>query len=148
MNQLEIQKKYEEHLPLLNKMARKWSNIYQVEFEEIFGQACLIFVECTNNYDSKKSKFSTFLFKVLDNNLKKYANKLSQQGFTSEVPENIYQDCIEEIICINDCLNNLSTLAKKMVKLCFDPFSLLIYSNGLLNNYNKTGLQYDVFPKK
>lgn len=62
----------EEYLDLLRKIV--WRNLEGneglFEFEDLFSQACIIYLETEAAYDPEKAKKSTFIFHVVNNELK------------------------------------------------------------------------------
>ena len=75
MNKLEVEKYYKKYKGMINKMAFFYSKKYNKEYDELKGQANLIFCEALERYEKMKSSFSTYLSISLRGFLKRYIKK-------------------------------------------------------------------------
>jgi DNA-directed RNA polymerase specialized sigma subunit len=69
-----------EDINLICKVARNFENTTGIEYQELFGEACLGYSEALRTYDSSKgTKLSTWAWRIMNNQLidfSKYYSKL------------------------------------------------------------------------
>lgn len=59
-----------EELNLIRKKVWSYINVYpELEFDELFSEACLAYIEVADRYDPAKGKKSTFIYRVVENRL-------------------------------------------------------------------------------
>jgi hypothetical protein len=75
MKENDIKKTYDKHIPLLLSKAKKYSVRTGIDFQELFAQANLCYMESWHKYTKTKSRFSYFLQICLESNLKNYIQK-------------------------------------------------------------------------
>jgi len=82
-----------EHLNLIRKIV--WSYVNSnpgLEFDDLFSEACIAYLEAIGDYDSTKSKISTFIWTVISNQLNNVIrseyNRMSVEVVTDEIERN------------------------------------------------------------
>lgn len=107
--------------------ARKFSKIYGVEFSECLGEAFVIFAETCNRFNENLACFHTYLTERLEHKLNNFCKKMLKHGIVQNWPQNIlynyksYNDTHESLIELKSELERLSSLAKKIINLVFNP---------------------------
>lgn len=72
---------YEQNQGLINKICRKISGQFEIEYEEAVQEAAFGFMDAVKNYEPESGvKFSTFLAKCVFNAIKEYAKKEKRQN--------------------------------------------------------------------
>lgn len=66
------------HLKMIKKIAYSFHVSTGIEFEDIYQQACVEWIDKVHTWDSSKCKISTYMWNVLVNNLTTYTNKLKK----------------------------------------------------------------------
>ena len=127
---------------MINSRARKYSNIFGMEFDEVLGEAYYIFVKSCDEYDERLACFSTFLHNNLERSLPKFCEKNTGFGIVMDWPEDIYEqytgimDDHEELYFLNEKLNTLSSMAKKIIDIIFTPEKLMMLETKKETKYN------------
>lgn len=71
---------YEQNQGLINKICRKISGQFEIEYEEAVQEAAFGFMDAVKNYEPESGvKFSTFLARCVFNAIKEYAKKEKRQ---------------------------------------------------------------------
>lgn len=71
---------YEQNQGLINKICRKISGQFEIEYEEAVQEAAFGFMDAVKSYEPESGvKFSTFLAKCVFNAIKEYAKKEKRQ---------------------------------------------------------------------
>lgn len=72
---------FEKYQKMIQKIAHKVCNRYNLEYEDIEAQGYLIYCECVHNYNITRSSFSTYLYINLSGRLVDYAiSTIRQKG--------------------------------------------------------------------
>lgn len=127
--------KFEDYVMMIRKMAHKFSNKYNVPYDEVEAQGFLIYSECVKTFDMSKGSFSTHLF----TNLK----KLNDYGQTYNRQKGVLLEDINNYDFRKS--NNLVKIKSKEIEnkstydICLDynPITLvdlLQYSKEYLSN--------------
>lgn len=73
---------FEKYVNLIRKSAHYYSNMFNIEYEEVEAQGFLIYCQCVDNYDITKSTFSNHLTIELKR-LKDYCESLCKHEWHS-----------------------------------------------------------------
>ena len=100
---------------------------FNLSIDDLLSEAYLIFSEAINSFDPFKAQFSTYFYWRLKKGLKSYIK--TQQFDHSELFENdyIHEVTPEHNATFNNLLDNISSEAKEVVKLCLDMPRELIW---------------------
>lgn len=116
--QLEFYKKYE---PLLKKTAGQYSRKFNLEYEELFGEACLTMVKAFNNYKKERAEFSTCLFYYLKNELRNFVTKEKRKQSLFIEIENYEEEISYSMNPLSPIDEfNFKGLEKKILQFMFD----------------------------
>jgi len=152
---------YENYEGLLHDKA--WSTFYSVDFDveydEILNQCKYIFVSCQKNYDELKGvKFSTFLTKCLDLQLKRWLkNSYRQQRYKWDVLDQprynvAYPSAIMDLMASleTDCqeIVNLIINCPELAGITGTDSKTVIKKKAMLFFQEKKGWSYHQFIKK
>ena len=128
--------KYRTYKNLIRKLSWKIAKEYKYDYEELFSEACFIFVKIQKNYLSKKASFSTYLYKNIYFGLKDYVKKNMQRTESYDeymeriensgivMKNKLYEDMsrVESIIEFYDnAVNELSNNAQQILKVILRP---------------------------
>ena len=67
-----------KHLNLIKKIAYGFSKTSGIEFEDLFQQACLEWINAEPKWDKSKSKITTYMWNTLTNSLINYVDKYNK----------------------------------------------------------------------
>ena len=84
----EMEEAFVGHEKLLHSIAWSFHKTTGIPEEDLFSEACYIFVSTYPKYDPKKSKLSTYLHNVVSNRLKSFCanqNKIKTVGFNENI---------------------------------------------------------------
>lgn len=68
-------KTLEDYQNILRKLAWSFHYTTGLEWEELYGEACLAYVQAMRDYDTERAAVSTWLYCVVRNHLIRYAKK-------------------------------------------------------------------------
>jgi hypothetical protein len=110
-------KQYKESEKIIRGKVYQYSILFSIEYEDLLGQANLLFCEAIERFDVQKNiKFSTFFFPYITKKLKQYAIKEIKNKSTkinSTYEKAFIDDCFFNI----DFFNGLSEDAQIVVSL-------------------------------
>ncbi len=141
MLEREMNELYEKFYPKIASTSRSVSNIFGVEYDDILGQANLIFVECCKDYQGGLACFHTYLDWQLKN-LKAYAKRLSD-GTVNEFPENVLYNTLSvkdnfiAFLELEESISRLSPLAQQIVEFAYNPVSFIDTLAGSKKEWTK-----------
>ena len=125
---------YKDYEKLIKKISWSWHKTTGIEFETLESEANVAFAECQNNYNPKRSKFSTLLWHAIEsrfknllkrNHLNRYDGievELEEMALsTSSNQSNQERNCI-----FANLINNLSKEAKEITSIVLEAPADLI----------------------
>ena len=106
------QPKIENYLDLLRKIAWSFHITTGVEYDELFGEACLCYCETIKKYDRSKGAVSTFVYQSTINWIKVFLRNYQQFSYIEELAYDpvpmVYYDFLDDY---SDNVNQVLTLA-------------------------------------
>lgn len=66
------------HLKMIKKIAHSFHVSTQIEFEDLYQEACLTWLDTVSTWNPDKSKITTYMWNVLVNNLNSYVQKVNK----------------------------------------------------------------------
>lgn len=150
---MEMEEAFIKHEKLLHGIAWSFHKTTGIPEEDLFSEACYIFVSTYPKYDPEKSKLTTYLHNVVSNRLKNFCanqNKIKTVGFNENIgyeTENEDMNILDATECFDipdesaDVEENadrfsverLSEPAREICRLIFESpleFSECLMSNG------------------
>ena len=105
-----------ENVDLIRKIVWSFHSTTKLDWDDLFQEASLAYLEALRTHDPKKGKITTHLWHVISNNLKNYIKREARVNPpTSDLAEAYYKPCPQ------DCLwENLPTTAYDAVKIILD----------------------------
>ena len=123
----------QEYLPMLKSIAWKFSQRSNIEYDDAYGEACLIAVKAIKKYDSAKGKLSTFLYAAVQHRLINYAKK--QKKLLQEYEEVNSQRPDASVLFLSK-LQELNRPSKQVCDLIFsDPEKFMRMSQSALTEH-------------
>jgi len=128
-----------KHDKLLKKQAWVFSRRFNIEFEEVYSEAALIFVRAAQSYEPTVSKFITYLYTVLHNGLVSFCVKFKDRN-----PCNI--SFLEKILEVTDIrIDKLSAgLSVKTLSVDAQLFVEFVMSGKFHTEFGKRWLRPDI----
>lgn len=122
---------YSDYKKLINKISWSWHKTTGIERETLISEANVAFVECRKQHDSKRSKFSSFLYHAIENRFKNILVKKGSPKYNGvEVElENIAlsSNPNQERNCIfKNLINSMSSEAKMIIDIVLNAPADLI----------------------
>ncbi len=111
-------------IDLVRKIVWSFHSTTQLDWDDLFQEASLAYLEALRTHDPKKGKITTYLWCVISNTLKNYIRREARVNPpTSDLAEAYYKPCPQ------DCLwENLPVATYDAVKIILDNQTVL---NGL-----------------
>lgn len=106
-----------EYRPILYKLAHKYKNVFNNDFEEAFAETSLWFIECYDTYDKDKAHFSTYLYGVVENKFIDMSRRKKRENATFiDIDElNEEQLGFYDSFMLNDNLTDIDDLTRGQV---------------------------------
>ena len=130
------------HLKMIKKIAYSFHVSTGIEFEDLYQQACLIWLDTISTWNPAKSKVTTYMWNVLVNSLTSYIQKIDKY----RKPLNEYDSAkMDEAVYQSYYFEKLSMEALAIVDLVtFNPSDFLFISkpqaiNKIENKMSKSG---------
>ena len=145
---------FKKHQRQLHSIAWNFNRSTGIPEEDLFAEACLIFVKIFPKYDSEKSSLSTFIHICITNKLKRFCMKQAKTVKTCSYDadliasdnedENIFNESegylssdmqyyIDSLVAIGPEIEHLPKKAKSICQMIFDsPQEFLDCSEGSL----------------
>lgn len=123
--------KYEDYKKMIYDMGWRWNRKLNLDVDTLVAEACVIFAEILNDFDEKKSKFSTLLYIAINNrfkNIMKEQRRFKNQGISVEYLEELHAPVgnFENDYIFKNLIDSLSEEAKKIISIVFNtPADLL-----------------------
>jgi RNA polymerase sigma factor (sigma-70 family) len=137
----------EENHKLLRSIVHKTvvrHRLYSIDEDDLFSDAVLFFYKAVDGYNPTRAKFSTYLFKVLTNELVNHCKALIRADFAGRVPTINIDGTIDSV--------EGDAMAVAEVITATDPKETITYTmRGLLQDYvrthkdERTQLIYDMY---
>lgn len=126
-NNLAISDTYEETKMLIFQVSHRMSTRYFLPFEEVLGQAHLIFVKSFYSYDTTfGTKFTSWLQSKLQWGLTTWLQEEYRSRIHTEIKEEDFGICSVDQFYLRDMLSGMSGEARMIVKLvCDSPMELV-----------------------
>lgn len=111
-----------ENEKLLRKLANSFSMSTGVEFDDLFQEACIAYLEAMKTFDPNKSKISTHLWHYISNHLKNYVKlekpylKQHLEQISLETPEVLNKPGLS----VSNFWDALSFEAQQIAKIMFE----------------------------
>lgn len=121
---------------ILLRMANKYKNIYNGDKEEAYANACLWTIELYDGFDRNKSKFTTYIYSIIDNKFKdewRKKNKEYKLFASGDIEDYDEKGMINTDLYENDYDDILTSGQKDRYSLYFDLYK---YTN-ILNDREK-----------
>ena len=117
MTQKQKSKLYHEHKRLICKIVFRYSIIYNIPFNELLSEAHHIFCKALKSYDPNRDvKFSTYLYKLLNNQLNTFCKQWIKRGYYS-LPEGLSIEPEQNVNLLEEeILSSISDKAKYMLE--------------------------------
>ena len=84
-----------DDLNLLRRIAWSFHATTQIEYDELFGEACLAYCEYLKDYVPEKGKFSTFIYTVVKNTLRSFVQQHQRYAHTF-IKDHDFTDPVDE----------------------------------------------------
>jgi RNA polymerase sigma factor (sigma-70 family) len=106
-----------ENEKLLRKLANSYSFTTGVEFDDLFQEACIAYLEAMKSFDPNKSKLSTYVWKCVSSHLKNYVKleKPYLEAVSIETPEVMNKPGLS----VTNFFDALSFEAQQIAKIMF-----------------------------
>jgi DNA-directed RNA polymerase specialized sigma24 family protein len=118
---------FQNYKMMIAKKAWKYSTMYTIEFEELVCEGNLIFVKATKAFNNNGTKFSTFLWRCLENGLSSFCKQERRQMFfeyseDGELPDGCNDDhlMIKKSIDIRQSIARLSVHSQVVMRLLIE----------------------------
>lgn len=109
---------YIEYRPILYKLAHKYKNIYNNDFEEALADSNLWFIECYDSYDKNKAHFSTYLYGVVENKFIDVSRRKKREKLTFIDIDELNEDqlCYYDSFMQQDTTTNIDMTKGQMLR--------------------------------
>ncbi len=127
---------FEDYQQMIRKIAHKKANQFpSIEFEELEGRGGLLFVQALEKFDSQKGSFSTFFWRVLNNEMvvwerghgKIYQPQLGLEDTVQDVPSGVSPEEFFEFV---DTLEKMTEEAKDVIHVIFSAPAEIMEGSG------------------
>ena len=140
--------KFKDYRKTIIKICKQYSKKYNVDYDDIYSQGCLLYCEALNQWISHKSKFNTYLNYFINRRMKNYIHKfyLQEKKFIINLNKiNIDKNYIKPKYKISLFLDEINNdLSKKILKtVLYNPNEI---NNNIIEKYN--GLKYRITMNK
>ena len=108
-----------ENLKLIQKIARSFSITTGVDFDDLFQEACIAYLEAVKTHDMSRGKLSTHMWYCIHNRLKNYV-KEEQKHVTVSIEETEIEIEMKTVLEDGLYFENLSTEAQTIVATLLD----------------------------
>ncbi|HSH52440.1 MAG TPA: sigma factor [Bacteroidales bacterium] len=110
-------------LNLIRKVAWSFVKTTGLEFDELFSEASLAYVQAEAKYNPDKSQFSTFIYQSMKNHLCSYCKKEYQENH-AEMPEEYepvsHYASTENTVFFKESISNLSEEGRIICNMIFE----------------------------
>ena len=108
MTRKQINDQFEQYTPLLHKLSHQCANRCGRPEEEIYGEACYLFMIAIEAYDPARGAFGRYLWSVVHNGLYTWAFKYDLPPDTDNLPEESTRQTPRDNAMFHDWLAGLS----------------------------------------
>lgn len=103
---------YQTYKNLIYRIAWSFHRTTGVDVEDLIGEANLHFVRACESKNNKYAKFSTYLYRFLENELSNYVKKENTWNFPQNDVDLLEENDPEAILSASEIFNALSDVAK------------------------------------
>ena len=129
--------KFKDYKKTIVKICKQYSKKYNVNYDDIYSQGCLLYCEALNQWIADKSKFNTYLNYFIKCRMKNYIHKfyLQEKKFITNEKIDVNKNYVKPKYKINlfhlEINNNLS---KKILEtVLYNPDEI---NNNTIEKYN------------
>lgn len=115
MTKTEIEKAYELYEPLLHKLSHQCASRCGRPEDEVYGQACYLFMQAVTAHDPNKGKLGTFLYSCVRNGLCDWGRKMDLPPDPENIPEQTTTQTPDKALMFKDWLASLSEECREVV---------------------------------
>ena len=142
LKEMNASKLLKDHMGIINKTSRYYSNKFSRDFEDVRQDALVIFTRAASNFDPEKNvKFSTFLVTYL----RELSHEDKQRYGTKEMcwkPQSFSSSCVDsfvEDVCLRDSIErDLSEDAQKVIQFLFTSKRRVLSKSSTLEHLKNT----------
>lgn len=141
MTKTEIEQAYNQYQPLLHKLSHQCASRCGRPEEEVYGQACWLFMRAVSTYKPGKCKLGTYIYAVVRNGLIEWGRKMDLPPDPTDMPEASTKQTPDKALAIKDWLENLSEECREVATIILTgPAEILEFGNGNLRKITSSSI--------
>lgn len=131
MTKTEIEQAYNQYQPLLHKLSHQCASRCGRPEEEVYGQACYLFMQTVTAHDLNKGKLGTYLYARVRNGLVDWGHKMDLPPDPETIPEQATTQTPDKALMFKDWLASLSEECREVVAIILNgPAEVLEIGTG------------------
>lgn len=107
MTRKQINTQFVKYTPLLHKLSHQTASRCRRPEEDVFQQACFLFMQATESFNESKGKFGTYLFSRVRNGLSDWGKKNDLPKDPADLPETFTSLTARDNAMFHDWLSGL-----------------------------------------
>jgi hypothetical protein len=131
MTKKQIERAYCQYDKLLHKLSHQCANRCGRPEDEVYGQACWLFMQAATSFDSNKGQFGTYLYSCVSNGLSGWGKKMDLPPDPEHLPEPSTELTPDRQLMFKDWLANLSEECREVATMILNgPAEVLEIGTG------------------
>ena len=131
MTKRQIESEFVKWTPLLHKLSHQCASRCSRPEEDVFGQACYLFMQATVTFDSNRGAFGTYLYRIVHNGLQDWGKRNDLPPNPEFLPEQTTALTPDRQLMLQDWLANLSEECREVATIILNgPAEVLEIGTG------------------